>query len=415
MTRQHNRLSVRQIQTNSAPGRYPDGGGLYLAVAPGGSKSWVFRYRSPTQRTELDGKAVGKIREMGLGSASGATAVTLAEARDAAIAARKLLAARMDPQDRAHTPPPKIIPTFAQFVAELLPRLELAWRNPKHRAQWRSTLDNYGSALANLPLDQIETKHVLAVLTPIWTIKAETASRLRGRIEKVLDAARAAGHRAGENPARWRGHLDHLLAARQKLQRGHHRALPWKEIPGFMTRVRAAEGIGALAVRFLILTAARSGEVRGSRWGEMNLEAAVWTVPASRMKAGRPHRVPLTDQALVALEQLLPFRASPDDLVFPGAKQHQALSDMSLSAVLRRMGLEFTVHGFRSSFKDWATEATTFPNELSEAALAHVTGDATERAYRRGDALERRRELMAEWGRFCEMKQEDFDETGASL
>ena len=241
---------------------------------------------------------------------------------------------------------------------------------------------------------------VLAVLKPHWEQRPETAGRLRGRIERVLNAAKAAGHRTGENPAAWRGHLENLLPPRQKLGRGHHEALPWSQVPEFMGALRQREGVAALAVEFAILTAARSGEVRGAAWDEFDVAAKLWTVPPERMKAGREHRVPLTARAVEIIETV--SKLPNDAYVFPGMKSGAPLSDMSLSAVLRRMTVAATVHGFRSSFKDWASEATSYPNELSEAALAHITGDKVERAYRRGDALERRRELMEAWAQYCE-------------
>jgi integrase len=243
---------------------------------------------------------------------------------------------------------------------------------------------------------------VLRVLKPHWQRIPETAARLRSRIEKVLDAARAKGYREGENPARWRGHLDTLLPPRQKLTRGHYAAMPYAELPAFMTRLRACEGMAAQALEFAILTAARSGEVLGLRWSEIDLGAKVWTVPATRIKAGREHRVPLSPRALAIIEGLWPVRVS--EFVFPGHRSDRPLGDMALHMVLKRMEIPYTVHGFRSSFRDWCGEATNFPREVAEAALAHVVGDETERAYRRGDALEKRRKLMDAWATYCEAK-----------
>ena len=246
---------------------------------------------------------------------------------------------------------------------------------------------------------------MLAVLQPIWQEKNETASRLRGRIERVLDAAKAKGLRTGENPARWRGHLDTLLPKRQKLQRGHHPAMPYTEVPAFVAELRTREAMAARALEFAILTAARSGEVLGAMWGEVDLKAEVWTVPAMRMKAGREHRVPLTAPAIAILRALEALRPEDDDkgaYIFPGQRKGRPLSGMAMEMLLRRQKLEITVHGFRSSFRDWAAEETGFPREIAEAALAHVVGDATERAYRRGDALEKRRELMTAWAAHCQ-------------
>ena len=238
------------------------------------------------------------------------------------------------------------------------------------------------------------------MLQPLWKSKAETAARLRGRIERVLDAAKAKGFRMGENPARWRGHLDSLLPKRQKLTRGHHAAMPFAEVPGFLGRLRDMEGIGARALEFLILTATRTGEVIGARWNEIDLSERVWIVPAARMKAAREHRVPLTERAVEILNGMAGVRTG--DFVFPGFRRDRSLSNMAMRMTARRAGVEQTVHGFRSAFRDWAGERTNFPREIAEAALAHVVGDATERAYRRGDALEKRRALMEAWAIFCE-------------
>jgi len=261
------------------------------------------------------------------------------------------------------------------------------------------TLTNYAAPLRSKPINEIGTDDVLGVLTPLWQSKSETTSRLRGRIERVLDAARAKGLRSGENPARWRGHLDHLLPKRHKLTRGHHAAMPYVDVPAFMVDLRGREAVAALALEFLILTAARSSEVMGAVWSEIDRDAKIWTIPASRMKAGREHRVPLTAQALAILDGIEKVRTS--DYVFPGQKCGRPLSVLALAMRLRRMKVEnATVHGFRSSFWDWAGERTAFPREVAEAALAHVVGDETERAYRRGDALEKRRKLMEAWAGF---------------
>lgn len=301
----------------------------------------------------------------------------------------------------------RTIPTFAEmadrFVADLGPQ----WRNEKHKAQWKTTLEKDAANLRPLSVDKIDTAEVLSVLKPIWSIKPETASRLRGRIERVLDAAKASGFRSGENPARWRGHLDHLLPKRQKLTRGHHAALPFEKVADFVAELRSREAMAALALEFAILTAARSGEARGATWGEIDIKSKVWTVPAARMKAGRDHRVPLSKASLAVLAKVRVLTdASGDALVFPslGGK---ALSDAAFDRLLQRMGKvrgEVTPHGFRSSFRDWAGETSSFPRELAEASLAHIVGDATERAYRRGDALDKRRRLMDAWAAYCEPK-----------
>jgi integrase len=278
-----------------------------------------------------------------------------------------------------------------------------SWRNAKHRSQWTMTLTVYCGPLRSKPVAEVGIEDVLTVLQPLWTAKPETASRLRGRIERVLDFARARGQRSGENPARWRGHLDALLPKRAKLTRGHHKAMPFDDVPAFMSSLRERDGVAPLALEFAILTAARSGEVLGARWDEINLDAGLWTVPAARMKGSRAHRVPLSERAVEILRQMEQARIS--EFVFPGLKHNRPLSGMALEMVLRRMKVDVTVHGFRSAFRDWAGERTTFPREIAEAALAHLVGDAVERAYRRGDALEKRRRLMDAWARFCEPKE----------
>jgi integrase len=275
-----------------------------------------------------------------------------------------------------------------------------SWRNEKHAAQWEMTLRDYAAPLRRLPVDKITTDDVLSVLKPLWNAKPETASRLRGRIERVLDAAKAKGLRSGENPARWRGHLDQLLPKRQRLTRGHHAAMPYADVPSFMGDLRSRQATSALALEFAILTAARSGEVLGARWDEFDVERAVWIVPAGRMKAGREHRVPLSRRALQIVKEL--HKTRTNEFVFPGEKAGRPLSGMALEMVLRRMRVEdATVHGFRSSFRDWAAECTSSANEVCEAALAHVIENKAEAAYRRGDLFEKRRRLMDAWALYC--------------
>lgn len=401
MARTLNRLKSKQVES-LGPGRHADGGGLYLDRDEHGRSRWVFMW-----------KRNGKRREMGLGGASGADAVSLAKARDAAETARKVAKAGGDPIEArdAALAEPIPVPTFGEVADEFVSSLSPQWRNEKHRAQWAMTLKEYAKPLRSKAVDQIDTPAVLEVLQTVWLEKPETASRLRGRIERVLDAAKAKGFRSGENPARWRGHLDHLLPKRQKLTRGHHAAMPYVEVSGLIAALRAREAVAAYALEFLILTAARSGEVLGATWGEIDLGASVWTVPGVRMKAGREHRVPLSKQAVKVLEAVKPLASGPaknakfaELPVFPGQRRGAALSGMSLAMLLRRMKVTTTVHGFRSSFRDWAGETSTFPRELAEAALAHTVGDATERAYRRGDALEKRRKLMEAWAGYCEPK-----------
>lgn len=390
MARELNRLPPRAAAQYGEPGRYSDGGGLYLVIGKTGGRKWVFRY-----------KWRGQLKDMGLGSA---TTVLLSKARVAATAARVMLADGIDPMEARRAT--QDTPTFGVMVDIFLAGKESEWRSPKHGAQWRTTLTVDAARLAAVPVDQVDTALVLEVLKPIWTVKPETASRLRGRIERVLDAAKAKGFRSGENPALWRGHLDHLLARRQKLTRGHHAALPYTQVTDFVAQLRARDAIAALALEFAILTAARSGEVRGATWAEIDLDAKVWVVPGRRMKAGRDHRVPLSARAVEILEYVrLRSAGKPSDVVFPSIRNAAPLSDAAFSALFDRMKLkrgEITAHGFRSSFRDWAGEETDHPREVAEAALAHVVGDATERAYRRGDALEKRRMLMDDWAKFCD-------------
>ncbi|MGE0698647.1 MAG: tyrosine-type recombinase/integrase [Hyphomicrobiaceae bacterium] len=377
------RLTARQVAT-AKPGRHSDGGGLYLVVDPGGSKRWAFMVWRDKKPTEI---GLGSMRQ----------GVSLAMARERAAECRRLRAEGKNP--RAWKQHEQEKPTFGAIADEVISALEAGWRNPKHRAQWRSTIATYCGPILGKPVDAITTDDVLGVLRPIWATKAETASRLRGRIEKILDAAKAKSLRDGENPARWRGHLENLLAKRQKLQRGHHAAMPWADLPDFIARLRARQATASLALEFTILTAARTGETLGARWDEIDLESRLWSIPADRMKAGRPHRVPLSDRACDILEKLAQFRIG--EYVFPGARAGRPLSGMAMEMLLRRMGADaYTVHGFRSAFKTWAVESTSFPNELSEAALAHLSGDAVERAYSRTDRLEQRRALMEAWARF---------------
>ncbi len=296
-------------------------------------------------------------------------------------------------------------PTFGAIADALLAAKEREWRNEKHRAQWRASLTDFAAPLRARPVDEIDTAAVLAVLTPFWQAKPETASRLRGRIEAVLDAAKAQGHRSGENPAAWRGHLSHLLPRRQKLTRGHHAAMAYADVPEFMIRVRNENTIAARALEFAILTAGRSGEVYGARWVEFDFDARVWTVPAGRMKAGREHRVPLAARAVEIIEAV--GAARTNEFVFPGQRHGKPLSHVAMAKVLRRLGVETaTVHGFRSAFRDWAGNETHFAREVAEAVLAHSIGDKAEQAYRRSDALEKRRALMAAWASHCDPRSE---------
>lgn len=376
------KLTARTVATITEPGRHSDGGGLYLNVTPTGARSWLFMW-----------KVAGKRREMGLGSARD---VSLKEARDLAADCRKTVRAGADPV--AARKAPRTL-TFGEAADELIASMGPTWRNAKHRAQWEMTLKTYCPKLRPMKVSAVTTSDVLTAIKPLWQTKPETASRLRGRIEKVLDYAKAKGMRSGENPALWRGHLDAILPKRAKLTRGHHAAMPFADVPAFISNLRDAEGLAARALEFTILTAARSGETYGAQWNEFDFEAKVWTVPAGRMKAGRIHRIPLSDRALEILVSMKASRVS--DFVFPGMRPNRPLSSMAMEMTLRRMKVDVTVHGFRSAFRDWCGEETSFPREVAEAALAHVIGDKAEQAYRRGDALEKRRALMAAWASLC--------------
>ncbi len=383
MARKINRLNARAVATITEDGRHADGGGLYLSISPNGGRRWVFLYRWH-----------GKPTEIGFGSARD---VTLARARELASQARAKLAESINPKDARR---PRGGATFRECADRMIEAMRPSWRNAKHAAQWEMTLRDYAAPLHRLPADKITTDDVLSVLKPLWNDKPETASRLRGRIERVLDGAKAQGLRSGENPARWRGHLDQLLPKRQRLTRGHHAAMAHTDVPAFMADLQSRQSTAGSALEFAILTAARSGEVLGARWPEFDLERAVWTVPAERMKAGREHRVPLSRRALKIVKAMHETRNG--DFVFPGQKPGNPLSVMALEMVLRRMKIKnVTVHGFRSAFRDWAAECTTFANEVCEAALAHVIENKAEAAYRRGDLFDKRRKLMEAWAVYC--------------
>ena len=400
-----NALTPLQVK-NAKPGRHADGSGLHLLVKASGARSWVFRYMIN-----------GKSRDMGLSRCPEAIAImektgrdelTLAQARDIAAICRLKVKAGIDPLvEREQAQADAIAEarqrqaasvTFRQAAVTYLDAREDGWRNAKHRQQWHNTLATYVYPhIGELPVGDVETQHVLHILEPIWRSKAETASRVRGRIEAILDAAKVRGHRSGENPARWRGHLDKILPARQRLSRGHHAALPYQQVPDLIASLRGRSATAALALEFLILTAARTGEVVGADWNEISFEDATWTVPAKRMKAGREHRFPLPDRAIDILRQTQ--KLSCDNL-FPG-QRGGTMSGMAMSMLLRRMGTNVTVHGFRSSFRDWASETTGYSHEVCEMALAHTITNKAEAAYRRGDLFEKRRQLMNDWAEFC--------------
>jgi len=381
---------------NAKPGRHADGAGLHLLVKPSGARSWVYRFM-------LNGKS----RDVGLGAA-GPGGMSLADARDARDALRLKVKAGIDPLEerdreaaeaRAAAQAANVAgTTFKDVAATYIAANEESWRNPKHRQQWGNTLATYVyPVIGDLPVAEVETAHVLLILEPIWKAKAETASRVRGRIETVLDSAKARGYRHGENPARWRGHLAQILPSRTRLSRGHHKALAYEDIPAFVRALRAREAVAALALEFTILTAARSGEVIGARWREVDLAKAIWTVPAERMKAAKEHRVPLSARAVAILESLKPLGS---DWLFPGAKGGN-LSGMAMAMLMRRMKIDATVHGFRSGFRDWAAECTGYAHEVAEMALAHTIENKVERAYRRGDLFDKRRRLMNDWATYC--------------
>jgi integrase len=394
MARRLNRLTAVEVRGIGQKGMYHDGGGLYLQVSTSGTKSWIFRFT-------LDGRA----REMGLGPVH---AIPLADVRKRAAECRRMRLDGIDPIEARseHRSWKKLeaarAMTFDTCAAAYIEAHNASWGNAKHREQWRNTLSSYaGPVFGSLPVQSIDVGLVMKALEPIWHTKPETASRLRGRIEAVLDWATVRSYRKGENPARWRGHLDKFLPARAKIQKvQHHPALPYHEMADFIAALREQEGIAARALEFLILTAARTGEIIGAQWDEVDLDGKIWVVPGARMKAGREHRVPLSAPALAILKQMKEIRES--DFVFPGGKKNQPLSNMAMLALLKRMGRDdLTAHGFRSTFRAWAAERTNFPREVVEMALAHTIESKVEAAYRRGDLFQKRRQLMEAWARFC--------------
>jgi len=387
MARALHKLTSLQVTNATKPGLYSDGGGLYLRVSGGknAGRRWVFLYSRPSD---------GKRCEIGLG---GRQAVPLVNARKKAAAFRSQVADGIDPL--ATRQAKCSIPTFGELADDLIKQLEPTWRNEKHKAQWAMTLREYAKPLRNKPVDTIETGDVLKVLLSIWQAKPETAARVRGRIEKVLDAAKVRGYRSGENPAAWRGHLALVLPKRPVLSRGHHKRMPIGDVPEFMRNLRERAGVACRCLEFTILTAARSGEALGARWSEIDLEAKVWTLPPHRMKPGKEHRVPLSTRAIEILIEMKPLRDG--DFVFPGMRRGKPLSNMALEMTLRRMRIDnATVHGFRSCFRDWTGNRTSYPRELAEHALSHTIGDKAEQAYRRDSAVERRRPLMEAWDNF---------------
>lgn len=389
------KLSATQVQKVKEPGYYGDGGGLWLQVSPALTKSWIFRFT-----------LAGKAREMGLGPLH---TISLADARERALAARKQVLEGIDPIEARKANRLTVAAaaakalTFDECAEKYIEAHRSGWRNAKHGEQWQNTLDTYASPVfGKLPVAAVDTALVMKVLESIWATKTETASRLRGRIESVLDWAAVRGYRSGDNPARWRGHLDHLLPKPTKVAKvENHPALPYAEVGAFMHNLRAEPGTSAPLLEFIILTATRTSEAVGAKWDEIDLAEKAWTIPGERMKAGREHRVPLSPAALRVLKRMAAIRSS--GYVFPGAKEGQSLSNMACLTLLKRMKRSnITTHGFRSTFRDWAAEQTNYPREVAEMALAHAIGDKVEAAYRRGDLFEKRTKLMQAWADYCD-------------
>lgn len=387
-------LTARQVQSKPL-GTYADGGGLYLRVGPTGARSWIFRYQ-----------VRGRRRDLGLGPVD---LVTLAEARDKAFAARKMVFGGGDPIDQRRaernasiTDAIKTI-TFRECAEGYINAHRAGWKNATHAKQWPTSLEKYVyPTMGKLAVDRVDTAMVLKCIEPLWRSKPETASRVRGRIERVLDWAKSRELRNGENPARWRGHMENLLPKTAKVRAvKHFAALPYDKIAAFIDDLRNKQGgIAARALEFAILTAARSGEVLGARWTEVDTTAREWRIPSKRMKTGKPHRVPLSEPAMAIVDAMVEIRHG--DFVFPGQKEGSRLSDTVLFHVLQRMGrIDLTTHGFRSTFSDWCAERTGFAAEVREASLAHAISSAVEAAYRRGDLFSKRRQLMDSWGRYC--------------
>jgi len=397
------KLTARQVETLKAPGRHADGGNLYLNIAKSGSKSFVFFYRFGTKQ-----------REMGLGS----TATTsLAQARQKALSALKMLKEGLDPlvERRAAERAEASKVNFGKFADDYLQEHIGKFKNKAHRRQWEKTVQDYCASVRHVPLNELNTEKVLKLLRPMWQATPETGAKVRGRIEAIIDAAKAQGLYHGDNPARWKGHLKSVLPARQRLTRGHHSALPYDHMPSFMKALRSqTQSTAALALEFCILTLTRTNETIGAVWREFDLTKGIWTIPAKRMKAGHEHRIPLPARAIEILKVMGKVRQAGNEHVFPGALQRRqtikgsattqgkGLSNMAMAAVLKRMRRDdITVHGFRSTFRDWASEQTSFPHETCEHALAHRISDKAEAAYRRGDQFEKRRTLMDAWEAYC--------------
>ncbi|SOE67079.1 Integrase [Burkholderia sp. YR290] len=403
MSRPIKKLSALKVKQEKSPGYYADGGGLYLQVSKSGTKSWVFRY-SRSDVLTANGKR--KHTDIGLGSFLG---VSLEAAREKADGMRRAIANGEDPLGMRQAERARIAAkmTFSNCSAAYIEAHKHGWKNEKHGEQWTNTLATYADPfIGKKDVGLVDTHDVMRVLEPIWTTKNETASRVRGRLEKVLAWATTRGLRSGDNPARWKGHLDTLLAKPSAVQKEeHHAALPYTEMCGFMDGLRGMGGVAARALEFCVLNASRTAEIIGAQWSEIDLDAKLWTVPAERMKMKKEHRVPLSKRAVAILQEMDAIRQG--DFVFPGMREGTGLSNMSLLAVLKRMGrADLTVHGFRSTFRDWAAECTNFPRELAEKALAHAVRSEVEAAYQRGDLLTKRGKMMDAWSSYCVTKQQ---------
>jgi len=389
------RLKDLQIRRLSQPGSYPDGEGLYLQVRTSGAKDWFYRY-------EVDGKG----RKRGLGSYP---TISLEQARDDALECRQLRQQGIDPVDYAKAQRQKEALdeaksfTFKECALAYINSHNRGWKNRKHESQWRNTLDTYAyPTIGDIGVQDIDIGLVMDVLEPIWYEKTETASRVRQRIENILDWATVKQYRSGDNPALWRGRLDKLLPKRVKVQKPvHFPAMDYRELPEYFRALRKRDSVATRALAFTILTAARNGEARAVTNDELDIKGKIWTIPDSRMKADREHRVPLSAEALKIIKEMEPFRRHTDNFIFPGQAHAKPISEASLLKVVKQQDKTLTVHGFRSTFRDWCAEQTSFPREVAEAALAHSVRDKTEAAYQRGDLFEKRRKLMDQWAQYC--------------
>ena len=394
MAKKINKLTSLKIKQLKAPGWYPDGLGLYLQVSPSGSKSWVYRYKSST-----------KERRFGLGAYP---TISLLMARESADKCRKLRAKGIDPieykkqQERQKQLERAKSISFKECATRYIESHKSGWKNKKHQSQWTNTLENYAHPImGHLPVQDISTNHVMQVLEPIWYTKTETASRIRSRIENILDWAKVKTYRTGENPALWRGHLDKLLPKQSKVQKvKHHPALPYTEQPNFYKLLRNKNTIAAKALTFIILTVSRTNEALEAKWDEFNFDTAIWTIPKERMKSGTEHRVPLANETINLLDELKKY-SREDNYLFPGQQEGRFISDTTIRKGNVYKDYNFVTHGFRSTFRDWCAETTNFPERLAEAALAHKIQNATQAAYERGDKIEKRRKLMEAWANYC--------------